>query len=62
MNLTRYPTQFVRLKKSQWERVKYQWMSGEEIPEWEHIDNQDEMQEPKKRISLFKKLIKKHSF
>lgn len=55
MNLTRYPTQFVRLKKSQWERVKYQWMSGEEIPEWEHIDNQDEMQEPKKRISLFKK-------
>ncbi|RTQ93333.1 nuclease-related domain-containing protein [Lysinibacillus telephonicus] len=55
MNLTRYPTQFVRLKKSQWERVKHQWLSGEEIPEWEHIDNQEEIQEPKRRISLLKK-------
>ncbi len=54
MNLTRYPTQFVRLKKSQWERVKHQWLSGEEIPEWEHIENDDEMQLPKKGFSLFK--------
>lgn len=55
MNLTRYPTQFVRLKKSQWERVKHQWQSGEEIPEWEHIDQQEDIQESKKRFSLLSK-------
>lgn len=42
MALHRYPTQFVRLKKMQWERVKQQWSSGEEIKEWEHVVEQEE--------------------
>lgn len=40
IDLTRYPTQFVRLKKNQWERVKHQWESGEEIQKWEHIETE----------------------
>ncbi|MBO2536080.1 nuclease-related domain-containing protein [Rummeliibacillus suwonensis] len=35
-DLKRYPTQFVRLKKIQWERMKKDWASGEEIPQWDH--------------------------
>ncbi|MGM9967858.1 MULTISPECIES: NERD domain-containing protein [unclassified Rummeliibacillus] len=35
-DLKRYPTQFVRLKRMQWERMKSEWQSGEEIPQWEH--------------------------
>lgn len=55
LDLSRYPTQFVRLKKSQWDRVKQQWMSDEEIPVWEHIEEQADLQENKKRFSLLKK-------
>lgn len=40
--LHRYPTQFVRLKKVQWERVKQQWLSGKEIQQWEHVVEQQE--------------------
>lgn len=28
-DLTRYPTQFIRLKRKQWDRMKIQWESGE---------------------------------
>ena len=56
LDLSRYPTQFVRLKKNQWDRVKQQWTSGEELPEWEHIDEQSDIQKHKKRFSLFGKL------
>lgn len=52
IDLSRYPTQFVRLKKSQWERVKQQWESGETIPEWDHTEEPEEKEE-KKRRSLF---------
>ena len=38
IDLARYPTQFVRLKKNQWQRVKHQWETGEEIQRWEHIE------------------------
>ncbi|MGX9135608.1 NERD domain-containing protein [Rummeliibacillus sp. JY-2-4R] len=35
-DLKRYPTQFVRLKNIQWDHMKSNWESGEEISEWEH--------------------------
>ena len=58
IDLARYPTQFVRLKKSQWERVKYQWQTGEEIGQWEHIDVEGEQELVEKaRFSFLKKLL-----
>ncbi|MBG9453662.1 hypothetical protein ABE61_06125 [Lysinibacillus sphaericus] len=59
IDLARYPTQFVRLKQSQWERVKRQWELGEEISEWQHNDGDSENNsfEGKERFSLFKKIF-----
>lgn len=59
IDLARYPTQFVRLKQSQWERVKRQWELGEEISEWQHNDGDSENDsfEGKERFSLFKKIF-----
>ncbi|ATP41492.1 hypothetical protein CSE16_16255 [Solibacillus sp. R5-41] len=54
-DLTRYPTQFIRLKQNQWERVKYQWQSGEIIERWEQ-ELDTEVEEPKKS-SIFQKLF-----
>lgn len=56
IDLTRYPTQFVRMKKSQWEKVKTQWETGEEVQTWEHMDLTDE--EPKTNfVSKLKKIL-----
>lgn len=59
IDLTRYPTQFVRLKKVQWERTKHQWQTGGELNrEWEHVDTTDEFIEKEKpKLSLLKKLF-----
>lgn len=59
IDLARYPTQFVRLKKSQWERIKRQWELGEDISEWQHIDNESEADtfEEKERFSFIKKIF-----
>ena len=54
--LTRYPTQFVRLKQNQWERVKTQWLLGEQLPNWEHVETEEENEEPKKRFTFLKKI------
>ncbi|MCM3720438.1 nuclease-related domain-containing protein [Solibacillus isronensis] len=54
IDLARYPTQFIRLKTNQWERIKYQWQTGEAIERWEHIE--EEVKEEKKK-SLFQKLF-----
>lgn len=59
IDLARYPTQFVRLKKVQWDRVKNQWMSGEVIQQWEHIDDTEEEKESTSPFSFIKKLIPK---
>lgn len=40
-DLKRYPTQFVKLKKVQWERMKKDWATGEEIPDWELEENDE---------------------
>jgi len=59
IDLARYPTQFVRLKKGQWERIKRQWELGEDISEWQHIHNETEVDtlEEKERFSFIKKNI-----
>lgn len=58
IDLARYPTQFVRLKKSQWDRVKYQWQTGEEIGQWEHIEVEVEQEFIEKtRFSFLRKLL-----
>lgn len=54
IDLARYPTQFIRLKQNQWERIKYQWQTGETIERWEHIE--EEVQEEKKK-SLLQRLF-----
>lgn len=54
IDLARYPTQFIRLKQNQWERIKYQWQTGKAIERWEHIE--EEVKEEKKK-SLFQKLF-----
>lgn len=59
LDLARYPTQFVRLKRVQWERVKNQWISGEVIQEWEHIAEPEEEQVSSSPFSFIKKLIPK---
>ena len=55
IDLARYPTQFIRLKKGQWDRVKQQWQTGEVIQQWEHIE--DNLDEDEKKPSLFKRLF-----
>ena len=55
IDLARYPTQFIRLKKGQWKRVREQWQAGEEIPKWEYVE-EDEPQE-KEKVSFFKKIF-----
>lgn len=59
IDLARYPTQFVRLKKSQWDRIKRQWELGEDITEWQHTANEkdNDVLEEKERFSLFKKIF-----
>ncbi|HWL13316.1 MAG TPA: nuclease-related domain-containing protein [Ureibacillus sp.] len=61
IDLSRYPTQFVRLKKIQWDRVHQQWVSGEVIPQWEQIDEQEEVKEGRKTFSFLKKFKLKNS-
>lgn len=58
IDLARYPTQFVRLKKNQWERVKHQWETGEEIQRWEHIETEvAEETIGKPRFSFLKRFL-----
>ena len=56
VDLTRYPTQFIRLKKGQWERVKKQWEQGGNLPTWEHME--EEGQTPT-RFAVLKKFFPK---
>lgn len=56
VDLTRYPTQFIRLKKGQWERVKTQWEQGENVPTWEHFEEEDQKSS---KISVLKKFLPK---
>lgn len=54
IDLARYPTQFIRLKQNQWDRVKHQWQTGEAIERWKHFA--EDVQEEKKP-SFFQKFF-----
>lgn len=56
IDLSRYPTQFIRLKQNQWERVRQQWQTGEVIGQWEHMDADAILQEEKGR-TFFQKFF-----
>lgn len=56
IDLARYPTQFIRLKQNQWQRVKHQWQTGEEIERWEHMD-EDALQQEEKGRTLFQRIF-----
>jgi hypothetical protein len=44
-DLSRYPSQYIRLKRYQWERMKTQWESGAVLSEWQQ-GMQDDLVEP----------------
>ena len=58
-DLSRYTTQFIRLKRSQWDRMKRQWDNGVDLASWQmsadeetHVadtENPNELDETKKR-------------
>ncbi len=50
-DLTRYPNQFLRLKRSQWNRMKIQWETGEGHTMWEEAP--EEIEKEKKKFSSF---------
>ena len=56
IDLKRYPTQFVRLKKQQWERTQNEWKRGTFDSSWLENDHEEEVPEHK---SLFYKLFKR---
>ncbi|MCG7344445.1 NERD domain-containing protein [Sporosarcina sp. ACRSL] len=41
-DLTRYPTQYIRLKNSQWRRMKTQWEHGADLSDWRQIPEEPE--------------------
>lgn len=57
IDLKRYPTQFVRLKKQQWDRTKEEWERGSFTSEW--IEKEDEVVVEYKKKSLFSILFPK---
>lgn len=55
-DLKRYPTQFVRLKRIQWDRMKEEWESGEKITIWDQEDPVDV--EEKQHKGFLKRIMK----
>ncbi|MFX3673172.1 MAG: nuclease-related domain-containing protein [Paenisporosarcina sp.] len=54
-DLKRYPTQFIHLKKIQWERMKSDWETGEDVLRWEHEET-----EPIEKNGWIKRLFQKN--
>ena len=57
-DLKRYPTQFVRLKKQQWERTKEEWEKGAFDNSW--IEKEEVELEVVEKKSLFSKIFSRH--
>lgn len=58
-DLTRYPTQFLRLKKYQWNRMKIQWETGAYEKDYEHeIEIEEEDRDRKKIFSSLFRIFK----
>ncbi|CAM3150379.1 nuclease-related domain-containing protein [Filibacter tadaridae] len=53
-DLSRYPTQYIRLKKYQWERMKKQWEHGADLSEWQQVNEKVEQEEGKSFSPLFR--------
>ncbi|SEM58202.1 hypothetical protein SAMN04487786_2179 [Paenisporosarcina quisquiliarum] len=58
IDLKRYPTQFVRLKKQQWDRTKEEWERGSFNSDW--IEKEQEVVVEYEKKSLFSILFPKH--
>lgn len=59
-DLTRYPTQFIRLKRYQWKRIKNQWEHGVDLLEYQSEEEHEDAREENKWYSLlFKKWRKR---
>lgn len=43
-DLSRYPTQYIRLKNSQWKRMKTQWEHGADLSDWRQVPEETEEQ------------------
>lgn len=56
IDLKRYPTQFVRLKKQQWERTQVEWERGSLDSSW--LEKEDEVEVSEKK-SIFSKFFKR---
>lgn len=50
-DLTRYPNQFLRLKRSQWDRMKIQWETGASHSMWEQAPEEEEEEKEKRGLS-----------
>ena len=55
-DLTRYPTQYIRLKQYQWKRMKVQWENGSDNAVWQQTPEEVEPENPKRLTSLFRLL------
>ena len=53
-DLTRYPTQFVRLKQNQWKRMKIQWENSSDHSMWEDDPHDVEPEEKNQLAALFR--------
>ena len=56
IDLKRYPTQFVRLKKQQWERTKSEWEDGSLNAQWVE---EEVMEDDLEKSSFFSKLFRR---
>jgi hypothetical protein len=50
-DLSRYPSQYIRLKRYQWDRMKAQWENGANLSEWQQSIEEVEVPEEKKWFS-----------
>lgn len=53
-DLTRYPTQYIRLKRRQWARMKNQWETGAGTLNLEQYSAEEEPEERKRFSALFR--------
>ncbi|WP_438311604.1 NERD domain-containing protein [Sporosarcina sp. FA9] len=60
-DLTRYPTQFIRLKKYQWDRMKIQWESGLDHSAWQKRPEEIEPEEENRFAGMLKVFRRKNS-
>lgn len=58
-DLSRYPTQYVRLKRHQWDRMKTQWENGADLSEWHDRYAEELMPEDDKWFSPIFRLFGK---